>query len=70
MAELVNVMKIASEKLGLCINALKTKVMMVNQAKFLPFSTLLSEHKKINVFVYLGFIIEADGGSSSAEIRR
>ena len=32
-------------------------------------STALSEYEKINDFVYLGYVIEADGGSS-AEIRR
>ena len=40
MKELVNLVKIASEKLGLCINASKMKVMMVDWAKCLPFSQL------------------------------
>ena len=69
MAELVNLVKIASEKLGLGINASKTKIMVVDQAKCLSASTALSEYDKINAFVYLGSIIETDG-SLSAEIRR
>ena len=69
MAELVNLVKMASEKLGLCINASKTKVIVVHWAKSLPVSTALSEYEKDYAFVYLGSIIEADG-SSSAEIQR
>ena len=61
MAELVNLVKIANEILALRINALKTKVMVVYRAKCLPVSTTLSEYKKVYVFVYLGFIIEANG---------
>ena len=51
MAELVNLVKIASEKLGLCINASKMKVMAVDWAKYLSVSTILSEYEKVNAFV-------------------
>ena len=61
--------KIASEKLELRIDSSKTKVMVMDRTKCLPVSTALSEYEKVNAFVYLGFIIEADVGSS-AEIRR
>ena len=46
----------------------KTKVLLVDRAKRLPVSRDLSEYKKVNTVVYLGSIIEIDGGSS-AEIR-
>ena len=69
MAELVNLVKIASEELGLRINASKIKVMVVHWAKCLLVSTALSEYEKVNALVYLGSIIRADGGSS-AEIQR
>ena len=69
MAELVNLVKMVSEKLGLRINASKMKAMLVDRAKYLPVSTALNKYEKVNAFVYLGFIIEADGGSL-AEIRR
>ena len=65
MAEHVNLVKIASEKLWLCINALKTKVTVEDQAKRLLVSIALSKYKKVNAFVYLGFIIEADEDSSA-----
>ena len=45
------------------INASKTKVMVMDCAKCLPVSTALSDYEKANAFVYLGSIIEADGGS-------
>ena len=70
MVELVNLVKIASKKLVLCINTSKTKVMMVNQAKCLPLYTALSEYEKINAFVYLDSIIKADGGSLAEIWRR
>ena len=41
--ELVNLVKIASEKLWLRINASNTKVMVEDQVKCLPVSTALSE---------------------------
>ena len=43
MAQLVNLVKIASKKLRLRINALKTKVMAVDWAKCLPVSIALSK---------------------------
>ena len=58
MAELVNLLKIDSEKLGLYTNALKMKVMTVDWAKFLTSSTVLSEYKKVHAFVHAGSIIE------------
>ena len=44
------------------IHASKTKVMVVDRTKRLPVSTILSEYEKVNAFVYLGSIIEADEG--------
>ena len=63
MAELVNLVKIANEKLALCINASKTKVLVIDQSEYLPVSIALSEYEKVNAFVYLGSIIDVDGGS-------
>ena len=48
MTKLVNLMKIASEKLGPRNDASKTKVMVVDQAKCLPVSTALSEYENVN----------------------
>ena len=53
----------AEEKLGLCINASKMKVMGVDGAKCLLDSIALSKYEKVNDFVYLGFVIEGDGCS-------
>ena len=58
MVELVKLVKIASKKLELCINASKTKVMVVDRIKCLPVSTVLSEYEMVNSFIYLGSIIE------------
>ena len=58
MEELVYLVKIVSEKVGLSINASKSKVMMVDWAKCLPVFTALSNYEKVNAFVYLGFINE------------
>ena len=49
--ELINLVKITSEKLGLRINASKMKVMVIGWAKFLLVPTALSKYKKINVFI-------------------
>ena len=62
-------MKAVNERLGLRINAAKTKVMVVDRAESLPNFTALGEYEKVNTFVYLGSTIESDGGSST-EIRR
>ena len=47
-ADLAKLLRIANEKVGLHINASKTKVMMVGWAKCLPVSTALGEDKKVN----------------------
>ena len=52
MAELVNLVNIASKKLEPRINASKTKVTLVDRTRFLPISTALSENENINAFVY------------------
>ena len=47
MAELVNMVKIVSEKLGLCINASKTKIKMVDRIKWLLVSAVLRAYEKV-----------------------
>ena len=69
MAKLVNLVKITSERPGICINASKMKVMEVDWAKCLPVSTALSEYEKVNAFVHLRFIIKVDRGSSATPDR-
>ena len=54
MAELLNRVKMASEKLWLRINASKTKIMVVDRYDS-------EDYEKVNTFVYLGSIIEAYG---------
>ena len=44
--------------------------MLLDQAKCLLVSTALTKYEKVNVFVYSGSIIEADGGSSAEIWRR
>ena len=63
MAELVNLVKRASEKLALRINKSKTKVMLVDRTKSLPVFTALRDYVKGNAFLYSDSIIEADGNS-------
>ena len=60
IAELTDKVKGVSERLGLRINAAKTKVMVVDRAESLPNSTALGEYGKVNTFVYLGSTIESN----------
>ena len=52
MAELIESVKAVSERLGVQINATKTKVMVVDRAESLLNSTALSEYEKVNTFTY------------------
>ena len=68
MTELVNLVKMASKKLRLGINASKMEVIVMDQAWCLSVLTATRQHEKAHASVYFGFI-EADVGSL-AEIRR
>ena len=63
MVELVNLIKMTSKKLGLRVNASKTKVIVVDPAKYLLVSTALSKHEKVNTFLYMSSITEVNKGS-------
>lgn len=69
MAELVKKVEDESFKFGLTINRGKTKIMIVDRTGVLPESTLLQEYERVDTFVYLGSLVDKDGGSTK-EIRR
>ena len=69
LTDLIRLVRMISEDLGLFINVGKTKVMVVDRAGHLPESEALNEFEKVNSFMYLGSLVDADGGSAK-EIRR
>ncbi|KAL4113049.1 hypothetical protein QTP88_016750 [Uroleucon formosanum] len=69
MSQLIKRVEEASNKYGLTINRNKTKVMVIDRAGVLPHTNVLNGYQKVNEFIYLGSIVQADGGSSK-EIRR
>ena len=50
----------SEELVGFPINASKTEVMVINWSECLPESNVLKEYEKVDTFVYLGCILEAD----------
>ena len=69
MGELIDRVKVFSERFGLQIYAAKTQIMVVVRAESLPNSTAVGEYENVNTFVCLCPTIESNGGSW-AEIRR
>ena len=65
MVELIVKVKAVSYRLGLRINAMKTKVMVADRAENLPNSTALGEYEKVNTFVCLDSTVESNGGLSA-----
>ena len=56
-------MKAVGKELGLCINASKTKVMVIGQVGCLPESNVLKEYEKVDTFASFGSTIEVNYGS-------
>jgi hypothetical protein len=69
MSQLIKRVEEASNKYGVIINRNKTKVMIIGRAGVLPHTNVLNGYQKVNEFIYLGSIVQEDGGSSR-EIRR
>lgn len=69
MVELIKRVETAGERLGLHINVQKTKIMVVDRAGTLNRSADLENFERVKDFVYLGSLVESDGGSTG-EIRR
>jgi hypothetical protein len=69
MNQLIKHVEEASNKYALTINRNKTKVMVIDRAGVLPNINVLNGYRKVNEFIYLGSIVQTDGGSSR-EIRR
>lgn len=59
----------SSNKYGLTINKNKTKVMVIDRARVLPSTTVLNNYQKIEEFIYLGSLIQANG-NALRKIRR
>lgn len=53
MADLIYQVKTVSERLGLRINTVKTKVMVVDRTECLQSSTAVGENEKVSSFIYL-----------------
>ena len=70
IGELIDRVKAVSERLGLGINAAKTKVMVVDRVESLLNFTALGEYEEVKIFVYLGSIIEPNGSSLTETTRR
>lgn len=58
-----------SNELGLTLNRGKTKIMIVDRAHVLPQTDVLKDFEKVEKMLYLGSLIDSNGGST-AEIRR
>jgi len=69
MSQLLKCTEESSNKYGLKINSNKTKVMVIDRAGVLLPTTVLNNYQKLEEFIYLGLLIEAND-SSSREIRR
>lgn len=69
MAELLRRVERASEMVGLSVNKMKTKVMVVDRAGTFVRTGELTELEFVNEFVYLGTLISNQGGCDK-EIRR
>lgn len=69
MSQLIKRIEEASNKYGLTINRNKTKVTVKDRAGVLFHTNILNGYQKVNEFIYLGSIVQADGGLSR-KIRR
>lgn len=69
MSRLLKKVEEESEKFGLTINKSKTKVMIVDRDNAIPPTNILDGFEKVEEFIYLGSLVQADGGGHK-EIRR
>ena len=72
MPEMENLLKRVeeeSQKLGLTINKGKTKIMIVDRGKLLPDTAAPSGYEQVSQFIYLGSMVDSEGGSTK-EIKR